>query len=214
MRRAARVITVSEAAAREITELDPRNAHKVRVVHSGPGQVDGVSFGPKVSGKVLLIGADPHKRNALAVQLLLDAMPTWVSEVVGINLSPAVRAVVSGQPAEGMFRFRSNLSRADFVAEMSSAEFYLNLGTDEGFGLPYIEALALGCQVIVMDQPLTRELLADAAIYLANGSASDLGAQLSETGPVPQDHRRRVAERFSWKSAAREVTSVLTEVGA
>jgi len=214
MRQAARVITISEAAAREIAELDPRNAHKVRVVHSGPGQVDGVNFGPKVSGKMLLIGSDPHKRNELAVQSLLTAMPSWVSAVVGINLSPTVRALVSGHAAEDMFRFRSNLSRADFVQEMGSAEFYLNFGTDEGFGLPYIEALALGCQVVVIDQPLTRELLADAAIYLVNGTVRDLAAQLSETVPIGQDRRRVVAERFSWKSAAQGVMSVLTEVGA
>jgi len=214
MRHAARVITASEAAARTIAELDADNSHKIRVVLSGPGQVDGISFGPKVSGKVLLIGADPHKRNELAVESLLTAMPSWVSEVVGINVSPTVKALVSGHAAEPMFRFRANLSRTDFVQEMSSAEFYLNLGTDEGFGFPYIEALSLGCQVVVMDQLLTRELLADAAIYLMDGSAGDLAAQLSQTVPVAQDRRQMAAERFSWKSAAQGVMSVLTEVGS
>lgn len=214
MSHAARVITVSEAAAREISELDAQNAYKIRVVHSGPGQVGDVHFGPKVSGKVLLIGSDPHKRNELAVESLLIAMPSWVSEVVGINLNSTVKSLVSGHVAADMFRFRSDLSRADFVEEMGSAEFYLNLGTDEGFGLPYIEALALGCQVVVIDQPLTRELLADAAVYLANGTARDLAAQLLRIVPVPQDGRRVAAERFSWKSAALEVMSALKEVSS
>lgn len=213
VRRAARVITISEAVAAELRELAPRYQEKLRVVYSGPGQVaPGGGWAQKTPGKVVLVGADRHKQNEAAVRALLLAMPGWASTIVGINLSDEVREMVSKHSAADRFEFHPRLSRADFIAEMGSAEFYLNIGTDEGFGLPYIEALALGCQVVVADQPLTRELLGNAAIYLSARDEAGLAAELADIAPVPEDVRRKRAAAFSWEATARAVLSAIREV--
>ena len=214
MRCADRILTLSEAIATEIADLAPSSAHKIRVIHCGPGQVAGVCFAPKISGKVVLIGSDAHKQNERAIRALLNAQPPWLTEVVGINVSEAARASVSGHDLESVFSFRSHLDEGEFLAELGSADFYLNLGTNEGFGLPYIEALSLGCQVIVMDQPLTREILGQSGILLRPGPDDVIAAQLAHIAKVDEPVRRMVAESYSWSAAASKIISILAEVQA
>ena len=48
----------------------------------------------------------------------------------------------------------------------------------EGFGLPAIEALALGCPVIVTDIPAFREILRDMATFFPIGDADALAKLL------------------------------------
>src|SRR5690606_27676664 len=78
------------------------------------------------------------------------------------------------------------------------AEYFVLLSTDEGSGLPYIEALASGCHVIATQQSLTDELLAGAGILLQLAAPQDMAAQLAMHSPPSAELRRARALRYDW----------------
>jgi glycosyltransferase involved in cell wall biosynthesis len=88
----------------------------------------------------------------------------------------------------------------------------------EGFGIPPLEAMALGCPVVASSIEPVREVCGDAARYFDPHDAPALARILTRLGSeAAADERRRMAERgrrraesFSWKaSAARVLQSIV-----
>jgi len=211
MRQATHIVALSRTAASEIADLAPRYAHKIRIIYCGLGQVGRAVEIAKAPGKLVLIGSGPHKRNEQALEALMAIDTSWPADVVGINLSGACRRIAARAHGARSITFKAGLSQKEFMAELGSAEYYMSLGVDEGFGLPYVEALALGCQVIAIDQPLTRELIEGGAILLANGTTAEISEQLGSVEPIAAEDRLRIVHRYSWEAAAREVKSCICE---
>ncbi len=106
-------------------------------------------------------GGASHKRNELAVEALTEAQVPWISEIVtvGVSAQTVERLGASPYPHE----VHGRVSSSDLSMILCGCQYFMHLGLEEGFGLPYVEALAHGCEVIAVEQPLTVELLANAA---------------------------------------------------
>jgi glycosyltransferase involved in cell wall biosynthesis len=197
VRHSAALLCVSENTHRDLIVFDPRASEKASVQRLGPGQIPEGSFQQSDSGLVLLVGSAAHKRNELAAAALAFARPPWVHGIIGVGVSEHVRATLSNVYACEWFQ---NVSDAEMLALYRRAEFFLMLGTDEGFGLPFVEALAAGCQVIAIDHPLAREVVGDAGLLMAPGNPVDIGRQLVSPPYVAAEVRADRAKRFSWKA--------------
>ncbi|WP_157981607.1 glycosyltransferase [Protaetiibacter intestinalis] len=156
---------------------------------------------------MLLIGGGAHKRNELAARVLARR-PAWCKSVVGVGLSPQARTLLD-DAYPGATEWVVRPTDEQLIDLYRSAEFFLFLGTEEGFGLPYIEALSSGCIVIAVDQPLTRELLGEAAVLVIDGDARDIESQLKHRAWPPLMERRKLAARFSWRAFAEHVRDEL-----
>ncbi|PZQ97770.1 MAG: glycosyltransferase family 1 protein [Cereibacter sphaeroides] len=82
----------------------------------------------------------------------------WMDDAMAKRLDRAADA--------GMVVELPNLSDAAIAALMRRAVALLAPSLAEGFGLPGIEAAALGCPVICSDLPVFREVLKDYPVYL------------------------------------------------
>ncbi len=212
VRRSSVLTTISERTASDLREAFPHA--EVRVVYPGPGQL-GVpttaNWSEAGRRSVLLIGAARHKRNELAAEVLALLRDDWLGNVCCVNVSQETRAILTSKVGSDRCEFHVNVS-PEALAEMYAASGYsIQLGVDEGFGLPYIEALSAGCIVIAVDQPLTRELLGDAAVLVQDGEPGDIARQIREVANPPVLERRiGQAARYSWDSFAAGVGQALT----
>jgi glycosyltransferase involved in cell wall biosynthesis len=90
----------------------------------------------------------------------------------------------------------------------------------EGFGLPALEAMAIGCPVICSDIASLREVCGDAALYASASDSSSwlsqltrlrddemLHSHLSEKGPLRAKH-------FSWNETGRNYLRILSDLDA
>ena len=197
-----KLVCISERTFEDLVEFDPRARAKAVVQWEGPGLVPEDSFTVQSDASVLLIGGAPHKRNEIAAEALVAARPEWLERVIGIGVSPRVQEILSAALGEDACEWHARVSDDEMVSAYVRSQTYVNFGVEEGFGLPYVEALCAGANVVVIDQPLTRELLDDAAVYLRDGNVQTLAEQISSLSFVSQDVRQRRSELFSWKKFA------------
>jgi glycosyltransferase involved in cell wall biosynthesis len=214
VRKARRLIAISDRTRTDLVALFPAAAPKTTVVYLGPGNARADFDRLKQPATVLLVGSAPYKRNRLAAETLSRLRPAWANRILGLSLGTEVMAIFEESFGKGRCQWFSGLDEMEVGEVYARAETFLCLSLEEGFGLPFIEALTAGCHVIAVRQPLTESLLQDSAVLLADGSSEILAGQLA-TRPVSswpsQEVRASVAVQFSWDTTTRAIAQALRE---
>jgi glycosyltransferase involved in cell wall biosynthesis len=219
------LVAVSQATANDLAELAGVNPRRVHVIHEG---VDPTLAGPDV---VQPTGLPP--RYMLFVSTLEPR-----KNVVNL-LEAFARAVAGGYPGKlilvGRWGWRTEgaqealrtspvrdrivhldyLDRRVLAAVLRRAEALVFPSLLEGFGLPVVEAMAVGLPVITSRRSSLPEVAGDAAVYVDPDDPDSIAAAiLALAGDV--DRRsllsaagRRRAARFRWDEAARATAGVL-----
>lgn len=199
VRRATLLLCVSEQTRLDLVERHPEAAGKARAVWLGPGLVPEDAWSEPVPGRVLLVGGAARKRNELAARVLALLPAGTVSSVVGIGISEEARAACAAAVGAENVTVIARASDEEMVRAYAEAEYYVHLGTDEGFGIPFVEALKSGAVVVAIDQPLTREVLGDTAILAPRTDDPAVIAQAWASAEHPDPAARRAwADQFSW----------------
>ncbi len=227
---ASAVVTPSAFAKRELVELLGLPESRVHVVPNGyerdvfhpdviPADAEMLAA-RGISGPFLLYsGGFTRRKNVKALLeawtqtapaypdlTLVLAGPTAPLEALAAE-TPAPRVVVAG------YLERDLLPR---ILKAATALVYPSIY--EGFGLPPLEAMALGVPVIAVRQGAVPEVVGDCAVLAENGSPESLAAavrslldnaalahSLSACGPAR-------ANLFSWETHARQALGIYREV--
>jgi alpha-1,3-rhamnosyl/mannosyltransferase len=230
-RRCAAVITISDCSRRDLVRLWPWIEAKLHVVPHGidraylevePGTLESelAIYGVRAPYMVYIGGIIPRKRLSWALRVwghLADARVQLVVCGVDKHCWPEVIA----QVAEAN---RTRLCLLPFVPEEQMPRLYQNAVAVlyptlyEGFGLPALEAQAVGTPVLFSDVGSLSELKGPAACVLPT---DDLEAWVSccrrllaerSDCPQPIEAARRWAAQFSWDESARKHLEVYYKV--
>ena len=183
--RADRIFAISATTRDELVQLFPRAAESCRVLHLGPGVVRPEDFTDGEDGTVLLAGGAPHKRNELVAEALALSRPPWARRFLCVGVSGRTfGTLVEAFGEERCERFE-RLDEDALREVFRRAHVYVTASVEEGFGLPMVEALTAGCQVVAIRQPLTEEILKDAGVLVDDGDAAALAGQLEQPEWAP-----------------------------
>lgn len=209
VRTSAHLVAISERTASDVRALFPNAS--VKVAHPGPGQIEGGDFAERARRNILLIGRAPHKRNGLAADIIRQLPPDWFDGVVGVNIDPEIATRLSSDLGSDRCEWHYNVDRTQ-LAELYRRSFMsLQLSEEEGFGMPFIEAMTSGTIVAAIDQPLTREILGVGAVLLAPGSSAALARQLEVAPLPPAAVRQSISEKYSWDAFAAVFNELLSK---
>lgn len=115
--------------------------------------------------------------------------------------------------------FHNGVTDDEYAVLLKRATALVSLSRAEGYGLPLVEAMALGTPVIASDIPIFREVGGDAASYVDPGSPADFAAAVQKLRNDAhwQDVSRRSVARareFSWEESAQQLVDVARDIMA
>ena len=229
LRRAVRVVAVSDFARREASDAFGADASKIRTVHSGPG------LAPATRGRSK--GSDPLERTVCAGRR--ESGGAQEHPVPGACLlgrgrrgcASGHRAAAGGaarpkstrpsprRRARDRIQVRGDVTDAEVDGLYRGAAAHVFPSRYEGFGFTALEAMSRDCPVLASDIPALREISGDGAQLLPLDDVAAWAQAIRRVltdpdwGDELRARGRATVARYSWETTARGVLDVLREAG-
>ncbi|MBN1893627.1 glycosyltransferase family 4 protein [bacterium] len=239
IRRADRIITISESSKQDIIRYAGIPESRIRVIPLGvdcsfkPVRDAGVLKAIQVRYKLparffFYTGGIETRKNVpgliIAFQKMLKSAIKDCHLVIGGNVEdergyPALLELVRSSRLEDRICFTGYIENADLPAVYSLAEAFVYPSLYEGFGFPPLEAMACGAPVICSDRSAIPEIVGEAGL-LADPENPEQLAQLMAGIWGDAALRSRLMEAglkrarlFDWDRTARATLDVYHEFG-
>ena len=235
LRRADRVLTISDAVRRELVEHCAVPAERVTTVYCGvspafrphaPAELAAVNRRLDLPPRYLLsVGTVEPRKNLAMLFAAYASLPDEARSRCPLVVagpwgwkSGAVREFYEGVGRGRGIRHLGYVADADLPPLYAGSTALLYPSFYEGFGLPPVEMLACGGRVIASTDAAVREVCGDAAEALDPADpdawrAAMLHAIDSPDATAPEVERRRArAARYTWGRAAVETRAVYEAV--
>lgn len=230
---ARRLVTISEATARDLAFHFPQCRDKVRVVYPGidpefqPGTAEEIAATRRElgapEGYILYAGTLEPRKNVGALidawELLrtedAQAPPLVLAGPYGWGSQRLARRIAKLE-AEGL-RSLGRIERSRLVRVFQAARVFVYPSLYEGFGFPAAEALACGLPVVVSNSSSLPEVVGNAGLLADPGDTGALAARIEALLASPEraaelaGRALQQAARFRWDRAAREMEEVFIE---
>jgi glycosyltransferase involved in cell wall biosynthesis len=229
VRRADRIITVSEAAARDIRDVLNVSPDRITVVHEGGRAPGRATPEPDLRSRlgladrpiVLSVSARRPHKNLSRLLRAFAGLPEGPLLVLPGYPSPFDRELseeAAGLGLGGRVRFLDWVSDEDLEGLYKAARCFVFPSLAEGFGLPVLEAMQRGVPVACSRASSLPEVAGEAARYFDPLDVDEIRQALAEL-LEDESLRDRLAQAglerarlFSWERAALETAEVYEAV--
>jgi glycosyltransferase involved in cell wall biosynthesis len=203
VRRAQRVLAISERTKRDLIELYGTPPEKVVVTPLAPDP-DFVPAGEHDSFLLFVSAIEPRKQPLRAI----DAANAVGRKLVVVG--PAKDEELAAELTRRGADVRGYVPKAELVRLYQRAACLVFPSQYEGFGLPVVEAMACGTPVVAAPEPTVQEVAGDAAVF-ADDLADGIRRALAERDRLSAAGLAR-AKEFSWQETARITADVYRSV--
>ena len=219
-RRAVRVITDDEKTVDDLVQFLGVQQKKIRVIPLGVAPLflaENFEREPDRPARPFLLYAGNHREH----KDLATAFAAWASLPEDVPDDFVVTGSDDVDPSWP--RLRANGARVRFTGDVNDDALAQLLHTAralmypslcEGFGLPMLEALAVGTPVIASERAVPEVLRSHAAVFQAGDimGLREAILQLNDANPQERLARRAYSASFTWERCARATADVYREV--
>ena len=215
------VIAISESTKKDLIEIFNVPASKIQVTHLASSLPDPVHFSKELESTpfVLFVGRRGGYKNFDSFIKAFSRLPK--------SHALSVLCVGGGEFSdEEIFLFKSlgletkmhqtNLTDAELAMAYIKTKFFVFPSVYEGFGIPALEAMALGCPTLLYEGSSLQEIGGPAALFFK--TENEL-IQRMESVLSPHFDQKRYqeqamlhAKKFSWDTTFNETLKIYREV--
>jgi len=190
----------------------------IRIIGNAP-QGDRTPRDPGVAPEKTLtyMGSFMPYKNVETLIAGMAGLPDFTLNLLS-RITPARRAELEALvPGGAQVVFHNGVTDAEYDSLLLRTTALVTLSKAEGYGLPLVEAMALGTPVVVADTEIFREVGGDAAHYVPADSATGFAAAVRALDSLPvwaASSTASVAQAssFTWDASARELLSIAGEL--
>lgn len=231
-RRAARIIAVSDFSRQEIVQAFGVDHRQVRVIHEAAREEFGMPSREPMPDRLRQLGVrkpyiiafssrSPNKNIPRLLRAFseLGRQYELPHQLVLVG-HPALRDQIqsSGAAIDEAVRFTGFLPDDELRAVLGSADMLAFPSVYEGFGLPVLEAMALGVPVACSNQGSLPEIAGEAAVFFDPYTEKEIAAKLAEVALNPKlaatliEKGYENVKRFSWDKTGRRTLGIYREI--
>jgi glycosyltransferase involved in cell wall biosynthesis len=239
LRHADRIISVSRFTQARLLERYPQLRDRIAVVHDGVGEqflrfrgtrdgsrhyIESLLNRPLGSPLLIYVGSEHPRKNMKtllqALRIVRDQYPHAQLLKIGTAGSPEWRAKTVRGAADVGLRMDEDIVLLEGVSDdvlahaYRAADVFVTASLYEGFGLPAVEAMAVGTPVVVTDRGALPEVVGDAGLVVkadAEALATAVCSTMTSGEQMIGAGRLRAAE-LSWSSAADRYLEIFGEL--
>ena len=209
------VITLSEDAKADIIQYIDIPADKIKIIGCAWQHINDISYDDGIFDKL----PNSYKKGnyffSLGSQYYHKNMK-WVLEAAKQN--PNELFVVTGKKFGNLMNelnepniyYTGYLSDSEIKSLMKYSKAFIQPSFYEGFGIPPMEALALGRQIIISNTSSLPEIYGKSAHYIDPYNYKKIN--LSEILNSPVEGASSILESYSWKKSAEQFLNILREL--
>ncbi|MEK7605389.1 MAG: glycosyltransferase family 1 protein [Patescibacteria group bacterium] len=239
VRNAKAIITISEASKNDIIKWYGIDGSRIHVIY--PGIKPTITLTPHIysmeelqtkykisKNYILFVGTLQPRKNITrlieAFSLLIKKKPHTDSDLQLVIVGKKGWKYEEILEAPQKYGVEDRVTFVDFVTDEDLILFYKNAlcfawpSLYEGFGLPILEAMKLGCPVVTSNVSSLPEAGGDAVLYVDPEDVSDITDKLDQVASDPRlrktmiEKGHRQVQKFSWEKSAKETLAVLEQV--
>jgi len=222
------ILTVSEFSARQLVEFGVAPADRITVIHNGvdhvleftPDPSVNLAYGLTRHGYVVaLASTQPHKNIGVLFRAFEQGRMGH-TQLVLIGGAGAAEFAAQGLAVPPGTLFAGKVSDGQMRALMEEALCFAMPSLTEGFGLPPLEAMMLGCPAVLAPCGALPEVCGGAALY-ADPHDSDAWSDAMRRLRDEPELRERLVDagrvqsgRFTWAAAGRRLVETIQRFAA
>lgn len=237
IRRAAKVLTVSEFSRQGISRYYKLDPDRIVVIPNGCSEVFKPTSRPKakafVDGRfqiaepfILCVGDLQPRKNPLglirAFEELIGNCPELAHHLVFVGkdtwYAPKVHQAADRSPFGNRIHFTGYVNDSELLQLYNACEIFVFPSFYEGFGIPILEAMACGRPVACSNTSAMPEVAGPAAMLFDPRSPHEMMAAMRDLLRKPELRARmerlglQNASRFTWRATARQTLDVYYSV--
>ena len=211
------VVAISDYVLQDVRDTLGISAERSSRVYNGTRfRSNGMPVARASSAKRIILGVNPWQPHKNLIRLL-DAFTQLRKELPDLELHLAGRPQANFRKLPGLstwigtpgVKLLGYLSDDELAAAYVNATVFAYPSLAEGFGLPILEAMALGTPVVTSNRTSLPEIAGGAAVLVNPLSSANIAAGLRQVlNEDAAQHTarvaagKRVAARFCWNAAA------------
>ena len=220
-RTAKHVLTVSEFSRSQLIALGVARPERISVVPNGVDHFASITSDPAAAMRhsqrpfvVGLANAQPHKN----VAILLEAFRRPRLDGFDLILVGSASASDFSSSALPNVIFEGPVSDAQLKGLLEQAHCLAFPSLTEGFGLPPLEAMSVGCPALVAPCGALPETCGDAAVYVNPRDPDAWAEAIADLSEAPERRAaiiragRARAAMFTWRASAGRLLEILSRL--